>query len=195
MKRLSSLLSGSRSRLALAAGAGFATVAAGAGLLATGAFLIARADQHPPILDLTLAIVGVRFFGISRAALRYGERLVAHDAALRLVARLRAAAAAAVERLAPGGIEDDARPVIAGPRHHAYHLSVIRAQTRLELPVFSKHHDRARLGRSRVLHLEMLGRIRVAEDDVTVGAVEVDRLVAVAVLDDDVALVSVRSDA
>ena len=92
-------------RLAAAALAGAGTVAAGMGLLATGAYLITRAALHPPILDLTVAIVGVRFFGISRAALRYVERLAAHDAALRMVASLRVRFFRAAARLAPGGLE------------------------------------------------------------------------------------------
>ena len=107
MRPLLALLAGSRGRLAAAALAGAGTVAAGVGLLATGAYLIVRAGEHPAVLELTVAIVGVRFFGISRAVLRYVERLSGHDAALRLVARLRTRAFAAVERLTPGGIEDD----------------------------------------------------------------------------------------
>jgi thiol reductant ABC exporter CydC subunit len=87
--------------------AGAGTVAAGVGLLATGAYLIVRAGEHPAILELTVAIVGVRFFGISRAVLRYLERLSGHDAALRLVARLRTRAFAAVERLTPAGLEEE----------------------------------------------------------------------------------------
>jgi len=107
VRYLLSLLGNGRARLALAAAAGAGTVAAGAGLLATGAYLIVRADMHPPILDLTVAIVGVRFFGIARAALRYGERLAAHDAALHMTARLRTRAFTEVERLSPGGLETD----------------------------------------------------------------------------------------
>ena len=100
-------LAGIRGRLAAATLAGAGTVAAGVGLLATGAYLITRAAEHPGILDLTVAIVGVRFFGISRAVLRYLERLSGHDAALRLVARLRTRAFRAVERLTPAGIEEE----------------------------------------------------------------------------------------
>jgi ATP-binding cassette subfamily C protein CydC len=87
--------------------AGTGTVAAGIGLLGTAAYLILRAGRHPPILDLTVAIVGVRFFGIARAALRYAERLTSHDAALRTAAHLRSRTAAALERLTPGGIDLD----------------------------------------------------------------------------------------
>jgi ATP-binding cassette subfamily C protein CydC len=107
VRRLLALLTGARSRLAGAALAGAGTVAAGVGLLATGAYLVVRAAQHPAILELTVAIVGVRFFGISRAALRYLERLSGHDAALHLVARLRTRAFAAVERLSPAGLEEE----------------------------------------------------------------------------------------
>ena len=107
MRRLPALLAGVRGRLAAATLAGFGTVAAGVGLLATGAYLIVRAGEHPAILELTVAIVGVRFFGISRAVLRYLERLSGHDAALHLVARLRTRAFAAVERLTPAGLEDE----------------------------------------------------------------------------------------
>ena len=107
MRRLLRLMAGTRGRFAAATLAGTGTVAAGVGLLATGAYLIVRAGEHPAILELTVAIVGVRFFGISRAVLRYLERLTGHDAALHLVARLRTRAFAAVERLAPGGIEAD----------------------------------------------------------------------------------------
>ncbi|WP_018352789.1 thiol reductant ABC exporter subunit CydC [Longispora albida] len=60
-----------------------------AGLTATAAWLISRAAQHPPVLYLMVAIVAVRTFGIGRGVLRYTERLTGHDAALRILARLR----------------------------------------------------------------------------------------------------------
>jgi len=96
-----------RMRLVLAWMAGTGTALAGIGLLATAAYLILRAGEQPPILDLTTAIVGVRFFGISRAALRYAERLSAHDAALRIAGGYRAGAVAALHRITPGGIDRD----------------------------------------------------------------------------------------
>ena len=68
---------------------GAATITAGIGLLGTSAYLIASAALHPSIAELQVAIVGVRFFGISRAAFRYGERLVSHSVNLRLVSSLR----------------------------------------------------------------------------------------------------------
>ena len=68
---------------------GVATIAAGIGLLGTSAYLISSAALHPSIAELQVAIVGVRFFGISRAVFRYGERLVSHSVNLRLVSSLR----------------------------------------------------------------------------------------------------------
>ncbi len=68
---------------------GIATISAGIGLLGTSAFLIASAALHPSIAELQVAIVGVRFFGISRAGFRYLERLVSHSVNLRVLSRLR----------------------------------------------------------------------------------------------------------
>lgn len=68
---------------------GIATVSAGIGMLGTSAFLIASAALHPSIADLQVAIVGVRFFGISRAAFRYLERLVSHSVNLHVLSRIR----------------------------------------------------------------------------------------------------------
>ncbi|PKN99023.1 MAG: thiol reductant ABC exporter subunit CydC [Chloroflexi bacterium HGW-Chloroflexi-4] len=68
---------------------GIATIGSGIGLLGTSAFLIASAALHPSIADLQVSIVGVRFFGISRAGFRYLERLVSHSVNLRVLSRLR----------------------------------------------------------------------------------------------------------
>ena len=76
----------SRSRSLL----GFGAIACAGGLLLTSGYLISRAAQRPDILTLTVAIVAVRAFAIARAVLRYGERLASHDAALRLLGRVRA---------------------------------------------------------------------------------------------------------
>jgi thiol reductant ABC exporter CydC subunit len=79
------------------------TLAAGSaiGLTATSAWLISRAAQHPPVLSLTVAIVAVRAFGIARGVFRYLERLVAHDAAFRVLTELRVRVYQRLERLAP----------------------------------------------------------------------------------------------
>jgi thiol reductant ABC exporter CydC subunit len=86
--------------VALAAGA----AAAAMGLLATSGYLISRAAQRPEILTLMMAIVAVRAFGIVRAALRYAERLVSHDLALRHLARMRLRFYRALAPLVPAGV-------------------------------------------------------------------------------------------
>ncbi|MFJ3956600.1 thiol reductant ABC exporter subunit CydC [Arthrobacter sp. NPDC090010] len=58
-------------------------------LAALSGWLIVRASAQPPILYLMAAIVGVRFFGIGRAVLRYTERLRVHDVVFRLSTALR----------------------------------------------------------------------------------------------------------
>jgi ATP-binding cassette subfamily C protein CydC len=76
-------------KLVLAALLSAATDLSGLGLLATATWLISRAAQRPPIVALTVAIVAVRGLAIAKGTLRYLERLAGHDAALRVLARLR----------------------------------------------------------------------------------------------------------
>lgn len=82
------------------------TVFAGIGLLGTSADLIARAALQPGIAPLQVSIVGVRFFGISRAFLRYLERLVSHSVNFRLLAQLRVWFYGRLEPLAPAKLQD-----------------------------------------------------------------------------------------
>lgn len=98
-----------RPRITLAVLAGTAAAGATIGLMAASAWLISRAATHPPVLHLMTAIVAVRFFGLSRGVLRYAERLVGHDAALRLLARLRVRYYARLARLAPSGLRHHRR--------------------------------------------------------------------------------------
>ena len=91
-------------RLALATLLGAGALAAGIGLIATSAWLISRASQHPQESALALAIVAVQFFGLSRGLCRYCERLVGHDAAFRLLAALRVSVYRRLESLAPAGL-------------------------------------------------------------------------------------------
>lgn len=91
-------------RLAGSIAAGAASVASSIGLLTVSAYLISSAALQPPLLDLTVAIVGVRFFGIARAVFRYVERLVSHDLSLHLLADLRSRVARAIHRLGPAGV-------------------------------------------------------------------------------------------
>jgi ATP-binding cassette, subfamily C, bacterial CydC len=99
--RLLSLSEASRSRIALAVAFGTLTVVFGIGLMATAGYLISRAAERPAILSLTVAIVGVRFFGLARPVVRYFERLSSHDVALRALGRVRVRVYERLERLAP----------------------------------------------------------------------------------------------
>lgn len=74
------------------------------GLLATSAWLITTSSLRPPILTLTVAIAAVRLFAPLRGLGRYGERLAAHDLALRVLARIRVWSFRRLERLMPGGL-------------------------------------------------------------------------------------------
>jgi thiol reductant ABC exporter CydC subunit len=105
LRRLLVLAGAPRSRVALAVGLGAATVLFGTALLATSGYLISRAAERPAILSLSVAIVGVRFFGLGRPILRYAERLASHDLAFRVLGRVRARAYARMEPLAPAGLE------------------------------------------------------------------------------------------
>lgn len=91
-------------RLGAAVLLGAGTVLAGVGLLATSGYLISRAAQRPDILSLGVAIAAVRSLAIARAALRYGERLVAHDVAFRTLADLRGRFFRRLVPLVPGGL-------------------------------------------------------------------------------------------
>ena len=68
---------------------GVLSTAAGAALTGVSAWLIVRASAQPPIMYLLVAIVGVRFFGLSRAVFAYAQRLWLHDAVLDALTLLR----------------------------------------------------------------------------------------------------------
>jgi ATP-binding cassette subfamily C protein CydC len=87
--------------LLLSVGLGALTIAASIALLATSAYLISAAALHPSIAELQVAIVGVRFFGLSRGIFRYLERLSSHETTFRLLGRLRVWFYRALEPLAP----------------------------------------------------------------------------------------------
>ena len=88
---------------------GVLAASAGVALTATAGWLITRASEHPPVLLLMVAIVGVRTFGLARPVLRYAERLVSHDVALRLLAERRARGLRRwSSRSCPGGSADAA---------------------------------------------------------------------------------------
>ena len=70
-------------RILAAIALGALSLASALALAGVSAWLITRACQMPPVLDLSVAVVAVRTFAISRGVLRYCERLATHDAALR----------------------------------------------------------------------------------------------------------------
>jgi ATP-binding cassette subfamily C protein CydC len=104
-RRLLALAAAPPGRVALSVGLGAATVLCGVGLMATAGYLISRAAERPAVLSLTVAIVCVRFFGLARPVARYFERLVSHDLALRVLARVRVQVFERIEPLAPARLE------------------------------------------------------------------------------------------
>ncbi|EXU66377.1 cysteine ABC transporter permease, partial [Streptomyces sp. PRh5] len=95
---------GSRGRFGLALLLGSLALLSAVGLMAVSGWLISRAAQQPPVLYLMVAVTATRAFGIGRAVFRYAERLVSHDAVLRVLAVLRVAVYRRLERLAPAGL-------------------------------------------------------------------------------------------
>lgn len=93
-------------RLVLAGALGVLSLCSALALAGVSAWLITRAWQMPPVLDLTVAVVGVRALAISRGVLHYCERLAGHDAALRAAGT---AHAQIYRRLARGPVEGAAR--------------------------------------------------------------------------------------
>jgi ATP-binding cassette, subfamily C, bacterial CydC len=77
-------------RLLAAITLGVLSLGSALALAGVSAWLITRAWQMPPVLDLSVAAVAVRLFAISRGVLHYCERLVTHDAALRAAGTARA---------------------------------------------------------------------------------------------------------
>lgn len=77
-------------RLLLAGALGVLSLCSALALAGVSAWLITRAWQMPPVLDLTVAVVAVRALAISRGVLHYCERLAGHDAALHAAGTARA---------------------------------------------------------------------------------------------------------
>lgn len=90
-----------RGRFVLALVLGSLALGSAVGLMAVSGWLISRASEQPPVLYLMVAVTATRAFGIGRAVFRYAERLVSHDAVLRMLADLRVSVYRRLERLAP----------------------------------------------------------------------------------------------
>lgn len=100
-KLLFTVLSPAKWSLVLALIFTFLTVFMNVGLLTVSAWLLASAALQPGLTYLSLAIVGVRFFGVSRAVCRYFERYTSHRMAFQGLYGLRVWFYAHLEPLAP----------------------------------------------------------------------------------------------
>ncbi|WP_369390468.1 thiol reductant ABC exporter subunit CydD [Streptomyces sp. CG1] len=109
LARVRGLAGPRRGRLVLALLLGSLALGSAVGLMATSGWLISRASQEPPVLYLMVAVTATRAFGIGRAVFRYAERLVSHDAVLRMLADTRVAVYRRLERLAPAGLRSARR--------------------------------------------------------------------------------------
>ncbi|MGF1429928.1 thiol reductant ABC exporter subunit CydD [Kitasatospora sp. LaBMicrA B282] len=109
LRRISALLAAAetgraRRRFALAVLLGSLALGCAVALLATSGWLISKAAQQPPVLYLMMAVTSVRAFGVGRSFFRYCERLVSHDAVLRILGSLRVTVYRRLERLAPAAL-------------------------------------------------------------------------------------------
>lgn len=69
--------------------AGSAGLMCSVGLAAVSAWLIARASQMPPVLDLSVAATSVRALGVGKAVFRYFNQIASHRVALYGMSSLR----------------------------------------------------------------------------------------------------------
>lgn len=83
---------------------GVLSAAAAVSLLAVSGWLIVSASIVDSLVPLSVAVVGVRFFAVSRAVFRYLERLSGHDAALRQLAATRSDMVRRLIPLSPAGL-------------------------------------------------------------------------------------------
>ncbi|MBN1266331.1 MAG: thiol reductant ABC exporter subunit CydC [Anaerolineales bacterium] len=105
-ERLLSLVKPYLGWMLLAALLGLLTIGSSIGLMALAAYILAAASLQPSIAELQVAIVGVRFFGISRGVFRYLERLVSHQTTFRLLSRFREWFYRGLEPAAPARLAD-----------------------------------------------------------------------------------------
>ena len=106
LRSASSLLRPRLPRVLAAIALGVLSLGSALALAGISAWLITRAWQMPPVLDLSVAVVAVRTFAISRGVLHYCERLATHDTALRAAGSARAQI---YQRLAHGPATTTAR--------------------------------------------------------------------------------------
>ena len=93
-----------RGRLAASTALGVGAAGASIGLMACSGLLIDRAALRPPLYTLTVLMAAVQLLALARGPLRYSERLLSHDAAFGVLARLRLWLFDRLEPLAPAGL-------------------------------------------------------------------------------------------
>lgn len=89
LRRILHMLEIDKKRFGLSIVLGSGAIGSGVGLGAVSAWLIARAAQLPPVLDLSIAATSVRAFGVGKAIFRYLERISSHRVSLNGMAALR----------------------------------------------------------------------------------------------------------
>lgn len=90
LKKLFNLVKGNRQKLLwLSALTSAVTVLASSSLMGFSAFIISFAALQPSIADILVPVTAVRFFGLSRALLRYIERLISHNTVFTYLSLLR----------------------------------------------------------------------------------------------------------
>lgn len=105
-RKLIQFLIGFRKWVLLSIVLSWATVVSWVALISTSAYLISYAALQPSVSELQVAIVGVRFFGISRGVFRYLERLVSHTITFKLLAKIRVWLYDHLELLAPAQLQE-----------------------------------------------------------------------------------------
>ncbi len=93
-----------RGRFLLSTALGVAAALSTVALMACSGALIDKAALRPPLYTLTVLMAGVQILALSRGPLRYGERLVSHDSALRSIGRLRLWLYDEIEPRSPAGL-------------------------------------------------------------------------------------------
>lgn len=106
LRRAYCMLSIQPGQFLLALLCGVLCLGASIALAGVSAWLIARASQMPPVLSLQVAAVGVRTFGVTRALMRYLQRIFSHRVALNGMDSLRLSV---YDSLAKGSIDRVAR--------------------------------------------------------------------------------------
>ena len=93
-----------RGQLIISIALGSMTLISSVALMATSGWLISSAALMPPVLTLSVAVVGVRTFALSRGVSRYAERLVSHNATFNSLTGVHRAIFDRLEQLAPAGL-------------------------------------------------------------------------------------------